>query len=265
MDVLKDVLQKFDSVSLADIQNVELMDRVDSKYVFPFSQLPKILEGMISSYRLLEINNVRVQRYESLYYDTDDFQLYSKHHAGRLNRWKLRFRKYIDSGGLTFFEIKYKTIKGRTIKKRLKMTNILSEFDEKSGNFLKKSTPFIPEIFSPKIWVKYSRMTFVNKYSRERLTIDTHLHFLNTDSTNVLEQKFSHLVIAESKRGNASSISEFIRLVRLDGIREGAMSKYCFGIYNLFKEVKKNNFKPAVRFIHKMAQTDFSKMQSHPN
>jgi len=255
---LQKVIDKFEPITLEEMGSVKLMDRVDTKYVFPFSQLPTILEGISSTYRLLEINNIRLHRYESLYFDTNDFQLFNRHHLGRLNRWKLRFRRYADSGGLTFFEIKYKNNKERTIKNRVKIKEVGNRIEDKAETFLKEITPFTSEIFFPKIWVNYSRMTFVNKFSQERLTMDINLHFLKACSENKFEIRFPQMVIAEAKRAQASSISQFIRLVRLTGVRESGISKYCFGIYNLFDGVKHNNFKPRVRFIHKMAQTNLS-------
>jgi hypothetical protein len=257
-DSLQKVIAKFEPITLAEMDSVKLMERVDSKYVFSASHLPKILEGMLSDYRLLEIGNVRLHRYESLYYDTPDFQLYKKHHKGMLNRWKLRFRRYTDSGGLTFFEIKFKNNKERTIKNRVKMKDIGSQIEGKAGDFLKEITSFSPDDFGPKMWANYTRMTFVNKFSQERLTMDTNLHFVRADIENGTVIRFPDMVIAEAKRDKASSVSQFIRMVRLTGVRESGISKYCFGIYNLFKEVKKNNLKERIRFIHKMAQTDLS-------
>ncbi|MBI4932174.1 MAG: polyphosphate polymerase domain-containing protein [Bacteroidetes bacterium] len=259
MPELNEVINKFEPITLAEMESVKLMERVDSKYVFPFLQLPRILDGMASTYRLLSINDIRIHRYESLYYDTKDFQLYGRHELGKLNRWKLRFRRYADSGGLTFFEIKFKNSKERTIKNRVKMKEIGNRIEGKADDFLKKITSFSAEMFEPKIWVNYSRMTFVNKFSQERLTIDTNLHFIKAaPDGNIIEARFPQMVIAEAKREKASSVSEFIRMVRMGAIRESGISKYCFGIYNLFDSVKKNNFKPRVRFIHKMAGTNLS-------
>jgi hypothetical protein len=107
----------------------------------------------------------------------------------------------------------------------------------------------------PKMWVNYSRMTFVNKFSQERLTIDTDLEFSKANSTGEFSVKFPQMVIAEAKRDKASSVSQFIRMVRTTGVRESGISKYCFGVYNLFHHLKKNNFKERVRFVHKMAET----------
>ena len=244
----------FDPISLDEMDAVKLMDRVDSKYVFPASQLPGVLQQMQDQYRLLEINQKRIHRYHSLYFDTEDLQFYRRHHMGKLNRWKLRFRKYVDSGNLTFFEIKFKNNMGRTIKKRVKMQDIGERIEQKAEKFLHEITPFSSSQFFPTIWVNYSRMTFVNKTSRERLTIDTSLSYTRADREGQsLSVSFPQMVIAEAKRDKAGSVSSFIRLVRANGIREGSISKYCFGIYNLFETVKKNNFKPKVRFIQKMA------------
>lgn len=246
-------LLQFEPVSLEEMDSVKLMERTDTKYVFPVTELPEILDGMVSQYRLLEINNVRNQRYESLYYDTEDFLLYTKHLTGKMDRFKIRFRRYLDSDGLTFFEIKHKNNKKTTSKKRIKMTGIESGTGEKTNEFIIKHTPYSPEIFIPSIWVNYSRMTFVNKFSPERLTIDTNLNFTKADNTEKTGLAFPQMVIAEAKREKAASVSRFIRLVRKTGVREGSISKYCFGIYNIIDSVPKNNFKPKVRFVCKMA------------
>ncbi|HET7818720.1 MAG TPA: polyphosphate polymerase domain-containing protein [Bacteroidia bacterium] len=255
MTNLNKIIASFEPISLSEMEGVKLMERVDTKYVFSTTQLPVILKGMLNDYRLLEINNVRQHRYESLYFDTHDFQLYKKHQRGMLNRWKVRFRRYVDSQGLTFFEIKFKNNKERTIKNRVKIEDIENVISGKAENFLKEISSLNPQHLSPKIWVNYSRMTFVNKFSQERLTIDTNLKFIQADSKGAAEIAFPHMAIAEAKRDKASSVSQFIRLVRLAGIREGSISKYCFGIYNLFNSIKKNNFKSKVHFIHKMAST----------
>ncbi len=251
------ILQTFEPISLEEMDNVKLMERTDTKYVFPIAELPQILNGMTSQYRLLEINNIRLHRYESLYYDTKNLLLYNKHLIGKPDRYKIRFRRYLDSDGLTFFEIKHKNNKKITSKKRTKITDIESGIIENCNTFLTNNTPYQPEIFKPSIWVNYSRMTFVNKFLQERLTIDTNLNFIKAnDSTTI---SFPQMVIAEAKREKTSTVSQFVRLVRKTGVREGSISKYCFGIYNLFNDIPKNNLKPKVRFVYKMAGIPFIK------
>lgn len=253
MEQLLGIVSCFNPIRLEEMDRVKLMDRVDTKYVFPFSNLPHILEKIQDEYYLLDINNIRIHRYESLYYDTPEFYLYALHQNGKLNRHKFRFRKYVDSNGLTFFEIKFKNNKERTIKERVKLKNESMELSGKIAQFITSATPYTPEMLEPKMWVNYSRMTLVNKYSLERLTVDTNLHYIQADGKNNFTVRFPQMVIAEAKRDKVSSTSKFIRLVRQMGIREGSLSKYCFGVYNLFPEKKKNNFKPRVRFVQKMS------------
>lgn len=260
MQDLSSILLNFEPISLEEMDSVKLMERTDTKYVFPISELPGILEGMTSDYRLLDIDNVRIQRYESLYYDTKDFLFYIKHLRGRKTRYKMRFRRYKDSGDLTFFEIKHKNNKGTTSKRRTKMPDIETGINENASAFVLKHTPFQPQIFVPSIWVNYSRMTFVNKFSQERLTIDTNLSYIRANDPENRSISFPEMVIAEAKREKAASVSQFIRLVRSTGVREGSMSKYCFGIYNLIPDVPKNNFKPKVRFVCKMAGIPFNNL-----
>lgn len=254
MEQLLNIVSSFTPIQLDEMDRVKLMDRVDTKYVFPFSNLSYILEKIKDEYCLLDINNIRIHRYESLYYDTPEFDLYALHQNGKLNRYKFRFRRYVDSNGLTFFEIKFKNNKERTIKERVKLKNDPIELSGKIAQFITSNTPYTPEMLEPKIWVNYSRMTFVNRYSQERLTIDTNLHYISANGTN-LAVRFPHMVIAEAKRDKISTTSKFIRLIRQMGIREGSLSKYCFGIYNLFPEEKRNNFKSRVRFIQKAFNT----------
>lgn len=257
MNALNEVIAKFEPIQLEGMERVKLMDRVDTKYVFPSADLPAILEKMKPDYRLLDIDTIRIHRYESLYFDTDDFLFYSKHQAGKLNRHKFRFRRYVDSGGLTYFEIKFKNNKSRTVKERVKIKDGSLNITGKAELFLKSTTPYAPEILVPKMWVNYSRMTFVNRSSYERITVDTNLHYIKADDVNQMKVNFPQMVIAEVKRDKVSSVSPFIRIIRELGVREGAISKYCFGVYNLFPDLKSNNFKPRVRFINKMTGMNF--------
>ncbi len=125
------VLKTFTPITLAEMEGVELMDRTDTKYIFNISQLPGVLENLSQYYKLLNVNGVNENKYKTLYFDTPDFQLYMDHHNGRTNRYKVRYRQYVDSG-LVFFEIKNKNNKERTIKSRIKRTNIADTIEGQS-------------------------------------------------------------------------------------------------------------------------------------
>jgi hypothetical protein len=248
MESVMRALQQLQPITLEEMDGVKLMDRTDTKYVFNISRLPDFLAEVSSTYRVLEVNNCRCSRYETVYFDTTDFSLYTKHHNGKLNRYKVRCRKYVESE-LYFFEVKYKNNKGRTIKDRVKNKEfVLGPISDKPYDLIKKKTPLVPENLFPNIWVNYSRITLVNNFSKERLTIDTMLNVKN-DSKEMI---FPGLVIAEVKQEKAQP-SPFIGVMKKAGIREGSISKYCFGVASLYDNVKKNSFKHKIKTINKIA------------
>ncbi len=230
------------------MDRVKLMDRMDTKFVFPLSQLANILQTIHSDYQVLAVNGHRISRYESLYFDTKGFDLYHHHHRGKLNRYKIRFRKYVESE-LNFFEVKFKNNKGRTIKDRIKQPAIGDRITDKAEHLLREKTSITADQLEAKLWVNYSRITLVNKHSTERVTIDLHLQFKN----DIHSKDFQNLVIAEVKQDKTASSSPFIRLMKKHRIREGSISKYCFGIISLFRDIKHNNFKLKILQLTKLS------------
>ncbi|MBK6987513.1 MAG: VTC domain-containing protein [Bacteroidetes bacterium] len=111
MENLDNILSAFDPISLKQMDGVSLQDRLDTKFMFKDSLLPALLERMKENYFVLEIKGKRYNHYETLYFDTSDFGLYLRHHNGRVNRYKFRSRRYVESD-LNFFEIKFKNNKG---------------------------------------------------------------------------------------------------------------------------------------------------------
>ena len=76
------LLNDLQTVSLEELDNVKLLDRQDTKFVFNQIHLPLILDKIKPFYRILEINNDRVFTYDNTYFDTDDFLFYNQHHNG---------------------------------------------------------------------------------------------------------------------------------------------------------------------------------------
>jgi len=233
-------LEKFIPITLEEMDCVKLLDRTDTKFVFNSENLPGILEDLAPNYKILDVQGINLNRYESLYFDTPGFKLYLDHHNRRRNRYKVRYRRYADTG-LVFFEVKTKNKKGRTIKSRLKRKELSQEIDPRSEQMLKEKVPFCREKFQSMLWVNYSRLTLVNKYEPERLTIDLDLE-LKTQNKSV---RHGNLVIAEVKQ-DKQSFSAFMNVMKKNQIRKGSISKYCFGVISLIDHIKKNNFKPAL-------------------
>jgi len=237
-------LDGFRSISLKEMDAVRLLDRVDTKFTFHFDQLPLILEELKPFYRILSFKASRITRYKTEYFDTPELKLYTQHHNGKLNRWKVRERKYGGSGQC-FFEVKFKNNKGRVIKERIKIKELHDTIDGSSSPFLIQKTPYTPGMLEPVLTVLYDRITLVGYNLDERLTIDTRLSFLAKGESC----SFPWLVIAECKQEKASC-SPFISLMRQHHIRKQSVSKYCLGIASLYPEVKKNNFKKKLHHIN---------------
>jgi hypothetical protein len=239
---------KFRTVALDEMDTVKLMNRVETKFVFHAHLLPVLLSKIKNDYRVLEVASEILHRYETLYYDTENFDLYASHHAAHANRYKVRARLYATSGQ-KFLEVKFKNNKNRTIKNRINIGIISGDLaqDEPSSLFLKKHLNFNPHTLTPKFWVNYHRITLVHLDNKERCTIDTGLHF-------VYDQRicdYGFMVVLELKQENTKA-SEIFSVLKEMGIREGGMSKYCLGVLSNYTSVKKNNFKLKLKKIDKI-------------
>lgn len=219
------------------MDGVKLQDRVDTKYVLGTYQLDEVLRSMLKDYRLLEVKGVRGTSYRSLYYDTIDLKHYSDHHNRRVFRSKVRFREYLGSG-LTYLEVKRKTGRGRTDKKRMKVACIPDQLLPEQRQFIERSRGGSGEMI-PTIWNHFTRYTFVNKHIPERLTMDVALTFSDASK----ERELGDIVVAELKQERLDRNSTFVKIMRSMGLRPCSMSKYCIGMLLVGKPVKHNGFK----------------------
>lgn len=247
MRTLDQIIAAFQPITLAEMDSVKLMDRTDTKFVFHIQDLDAILAEISDKYRALEVEGARWSPYETLYYDTPSLELYLRHHNQKMNRYKIRYRKYVNSN-LHFFEIKFKNNKGRTVKKRIKEERIETEIKNNAQQLLESITGFKANELKPILFVNCSRATLVNNELGERLTLDVKLQF----KKNGLELNYEPLVIAELKQNKVNIQSPFYRLMKHYRFRSSSMSKYCFGVTQIFPEVKKNNFKPKILTLNRI-------------
>jgi len=247
MHIFKKILNEFDSISLEQLDKVKLLDRSDTKFLFRVDLLEELLTKLVEHFYVLDISGVRENKYETLYYDTEDFKFYNDHHRGKANRIKVRHRIYSDSG-LQFFEIKRKNNKGRTIKERIKLNEIFYNLKGKPEEYLFEKTQIKGEQLSPKLWGNYTRVTLVNKNCPERLTIDYNLYFVNDSK----EYSLQNIAIAELKQ-DTHHHSIFKDIMTKFRIKEVSISKYCFGVIYLYNNIKFNGFKPKVLTLNKIA------------
>ena len=231
-------LNQFSSISLKQLNEMGLDNRVDSKFVLPKNILGDILEHLTSDYSILTVGNDNIFSYENTYFDTIDRFFYKSHHNGKLNRQKLRFRRYKESD-LCVLETKLKTNKSRTIKQRI---SIKENHQKDVIDFLNEQIHSVRTSLLPKLFNNYHRMTFTHRRKQEKITIDFNLAFENPD--NNLQYHIDDYFIVEVKTKQKVHRSEFSLYCKENGIRTNRFSKYCMGTcLTNNDDLKKNNFK----------------------
>ena len=245
MDNLK--LSEFNSISLKDLDKVQLLNRKDTKFVFSQNKLLQLLDRLKPFYRILEIEGKRTFIYDNTYFDTDEFFFYTQHHNECRKRFKVRHRKYCETND-QYFEIKIKDNKNRTIKKRLKINDGNGHFGEEEKRLISETIGLSPQHLIPKLNMKFSRITLADKSFSERLTIDTNLSVLNGTGSKMFDQ----LVISEIKQKKYNPKSDFIQILRDLKIPEMRFSKYCMGMLHVNRGIKYNRFKPKLLQINKI-------------
>ena len=240
-------LNEFKSISLIDLKNIQLMNRHDTKFVFNQNDLIILLKQLTLNYKILTINDCRSFNYKNLYFDTDNYLLYSQHHNEKRNRFKVRYRNY-STTNQSFFEIKTKNNKNRTIKNRIPVETINTIIGNKEQKLITKMTNISSEELKHKLTVSFSRITLADFNYNERLTIDTDLVVKN----NITDKDFNNLVIAEIKQDRYNPKSPFIQILRNMKIQEMRFSKYCIGLLHVNDKIKYNRFKPKLLQINKI-------------
>jgi hypothetical protein len=249
-NTIKDCLGLFESISLAEMDGVQLMDRTDVKYVMPFDKLRSMLESLSEHYRVLTISGNRIFSYSTDYFDTPALDMFFDHHNGKLNRFKIRYRNYFESS-LDFLEVKFKSNKGRVIKERIRSTP-----DDRSAfiGFVTQHTPYNPGELNRIINNNFNRFTLVDKQLRERVTVDFNLSF----SDNSQRLHLNGLVIVEVKQNRRNTHSQILHVLKSNAIRPASVSKYCLGVALLNNSPKHNNFKKTIIMINKISHVELS-------
>jgi hypothetical protein len=239
-------LLNFDKTTLAEMNSVSLMKRIDTKFILKESQLLEVLSKLYDDYKILQIDQERLMKYSTLYFDSHNKKCFKDHHNGKLNRYKIRMRKYLVSG-ICFLEIKKKNNLGITNKIRRQIKDFETDLNLESKEFITNSN--INNLFlEPSLYNNFSRMTFVNKSEAERLTIDVDLSF----SFGAKEKKFDKLVVIEIKQEAKRLKTTINRVLKSMSILPTNFSKYCVGISNIVDDIKSNRFKEINLKINKL-------------
>jgi hypothetical protein len=244
---LHNIVNEFNPIGLDEMDSVKLMNRTDTKFVLTTDQLLLILPKLKKDYRILEIDGVRLPLYESEYYDDDKLSFYTDHHRKKVDRFKVRFRKYVESD-ISFLEVKHKS-KGRTDKQRIKVEDLPGKMSDEHQDFVTSTGVELGKL-EHVLTNKFNRITLVSIEHNERLTFDLNLRFKSEDKKSQL----SNLVIAELKQERVLRTSPFYKIMKQSMIRPYRLSKYCIGVIELYGKdnVKYNRFKKKLLKINKL-------------
>jgi hypothetical protein len=250
LQTVNSMFSHLDPISLGEMDSVSFMDRVDMKFILPFNNLGKIMAELKGGYRILTIGENKVFSYRTRYFDTPEFIMYYDHHNGKLNRYKIRQREYIESR-LGFLEVKFRSNKGRISKQRIE--NMAADRQLFNG-FIAEHTPYDPGRLCCTLINSFNRLTLVDHRMRERVTADFNLVY----SGNAREISLYGLVIIEIKQDQADRTSGVYQALRKHSLRPSTISKYCVGLSLLNEWTKANNFKHIILQIKKLSHDDFS-------
>jgi hypothetical protein len=245
---IKKILGEFSPISLKEMDTATLMNRIDTKFVVRESQLASILNGLRESHRILEISDERAFDYHSTYYDTEDRLLFNDHIRGRSVRHKVRKREYISSN-LSFLELKNKTNKGRTIKKRTVSPIRFTELMDDDRAFLEKQSKDHASLI-PVMDIDFIRFTLVRNDLGERLTVDRSLKFVGKGK----EAGLGGMAIIELKQGTRTRDSHTWTVLDENKVGPFSISKYCFGMILTDPTLKYNRFKPRLLKLNKLSE-----------
>ena len=258
---MQEILNRYEPITLEEMKDIRLMNRIDTKFVTTVPVLKRLLELAREDYFVQETGGLRISPYYTLYFDTADCAMYNRHEAGHLVRQKLRIRSYVDAG-LNFLEVKTKNNHGRTKKKRMTMEGFdavnpdhtirFERQDEQYiiyDNFLREHLYYDPATLSEQLENRFDRITLVNKAKTERLTIDSNLRFHNIATDNF--RFMGDIVIIELKRDGLKPSPILSKLLELR-IHPHGFSKYCIGSALTNDDLRLNRIKPRLHSIEKI-------------
>jgi hypothetical protein len=241
-------LDSFEPLPLYKMSKVTLMNRTDIKYLFSVKKLPELLTGLNDKYKVMEILRERSFSYSTTYLDTPDLLFYRQHVTGKLERYKIRFRRY-ESSGVSYLEVKKKTNANRTEKTRIANHIDPAGLDQRAEMFISANTPYESGSLRPVLVSYFKRATLVRLESSERITIDYDLSFSGSDGNRV---GLPYIAVAELKTNGLAHNSYFIDAVKKLGIRPGGFSKYCVGRHFTGEVPPDNHLKPKLLIIKKI-------------
>lgn len=234
----------FDAISeLAPIglpaltEQASLQTRVDRKYLVPRDVIARVVHELSGNLNALEMSDRRFFRYQSVYFDTDDYQCFRSHVQGRRRRFKVRTRAYLDSGECQL-EVKMEGGRSETVKSRLPY------HPDEAFTLSTAGRAYIDDIVNdadavrrlrPVLMSHYRRATLIDLQAQTRLTCDIELEWLTSKQHSGTPTSD---VLVETK--TLGPLGDADKLLRTYGHRPVSISKYCIGVAMLNPEMNSN-------------------------
>ena len=223
--------------------SASLMTRRDRKYLVPWGVTQQLIRLLAPTSHVLEIDDRRSFRYQSVYFDTPALTSYLGAARKRPHRYKVRTRSYLDSG-LCLLEVKTRDGRGRTVKERI------SHPFERHSQLGDGGRAFVSDCsligttaaeLRPVLTTRYLRSTLLLPEG-VRVTIDTELRSQGPDGRGV---RLEGMAVVETKSGGAPSTAD--RTLWELGYRPIRVSKFCTSLSALYPELPHNKWTQALR------------------
>ncbi len=254
--MFKEPIKKFEKLSLTELNaTASFLKRIDTKFLLTISQFKEILKDFKDDFRVLEIADKRMFKYDNVYMDDSKHRFYNDH-QNRVNpRTKVRTRLYTDSN-LAFFEYKHKqdwvTQKYRydfPVEEHGIMTKGKKRFFE--GVWQSLHTGEKAPHLTPAIRTTYDRITLVSKNWEERMTIDFNIKTKNLRRKNGRVIDLKNLVIIESKTLKKDALA--LKVMKKHNIKKAkACSKYSLWVVYAGLAEKYDHFANTMEEIKKI-------------
>jgi hypothetical protein len=243
---LTDLTSRLRTIGLEEVlATAELQTRTDRKYVVPLDVVATALDQVGDRLSVLQIDALRVFRYESAYFDTPTLTAYHQHAHGRRRRVKIRTRAYLDSGECL---LEFKSVGGRgeTVKERYPYRLASRHELDASARTLAEERigPSICTAALQRVLTTaYHRVTLVDPVRGARVTCDVDLRF--DDPRGQHHGPLARFAVVESKTTAADSPVD--RVLRRLGHRPLSLSKYCVGMAVLDPHLPANRWNRELR------------------
>jgi hypothetical protein len=236
---LDGVLASMNSIDLVTIQSAaDLQTRVDRKYLLSPATVVRLVRALESQLCVLEIDHARKSRYESVYFDTPELDIYRAAVHGRRHRVKVRTRSYLDSD-LCVLEVKRVAARGGTIKDRLDYPLDSRHRIEQSGkDFLLHHgvAPAVVDALGVTLVTDYVRTTLLAA-GGSRVTIDRDLRCVSPEGNSC---GIGDLAVVETKTAGLPTAVD--RALWRLGHRPEPISKYGTGLAALTPSLPANKW-----------------------